>query len=123
MSFTMAGLDHLWQGVLPSLNSASLCVGNGGDPMGHDDDDLSGPLTAERPVEEVEYLGHIEEDGRIAHRVILRATFGEEAANFDWREIGVKLSDGTLIDRTIDDGGRKAQGSVWTLESVLDLMP
>lgn len=119
----MDGLDLFWKQTLPRFEGALLCVGNGDDPVGHADTGLSGDLTADRPADSIEYLGHIEEGGRIAHRVIMRATFGENDANFDWRERGVKLADGTLVDRTVEDGGRKAPGSVWTVETVLDLMP
>jgi hypothetical protein len=68
-------------------------------------------------------VGHVEDGGRVAHRVILSATFGSEAANFEWLEHGVRTPDGRLLDRTVEDMGRKAPGSVWTLDAVLDLVP
>lgn len=52
--------------------------------------------------------------------VVLQATFSGDAANFDWRERGV-LVDGEIIDTATEDGGRKADGAIWTLRIVLDV--
>jgi hypothetical protein len=60
---------------------------------------------------------------RRACRVTFQATFGEEAANFDWLERGITSVQGVLIDRSVEDHGRKAPGSIWTLNAALDLLP
>lgn len=51
----------------------------------------------------------------------VRATFGEEQANFEWRTREVFTADGVVIDREEEDGGRKAPGAVWAVEIVIGL--
>lgn len=52
--------------------------------------------------------------------VVLRATFDEEEANFEWATRSIVLADGTEIDRIEADQGRKAVGQVWVLEARID---
>lgn len=54
-------------------------------------------------------------------RAHVEATFGENAANFDWKERQIVAKDGTVLDRTVEDHGRKAAGSVWTLRHSIEL--
>lgn len=54
--------------------------------------------------------------------VTLTATFGEEVANFEWREQGVVVG-GQLVDQQSIDGGRKILGASWTVEYALTLAP
>lgn len=61
----------------------------------------------------VESVGIDEE----TQEVVLRATFGEGEANFEWRERYVQLADGTNVDALTEDQGRKAVGSIWVLEA------
>lgn len=51
----------------------------------------------------------------------LVSEFDSGFANFDWRERRVILTDGTAFDVEAEDLGRKAEGSVWTLEIVVVL--
>lgn len=43
----------------------------------------------------------------------LVATFAADVANFEWRERRVVASNGNVIDKAVEDGGRKAAGAVW----------
>jgi hypothetical protein len=52
--------------------------------------------------------------------VTLRAVFGEQEANFEWRQRGV-VAGGELVDVDEGDFGRKAAGAVWTLEVPIEL--
>lgn len=123
MSWTVNGLGWIATRLRADLEGATLVIGNGQQAEGHRDEELAGEFTAEAPISEVEDVGEVQVDGELRHRVILRAIFGEDTANFDWNERGVRLADGTLVDRKVQDQGRKVQGSVWTLEAVLDLVP
>jgi hypothetical protein len=100
---TSRGLAWLAGWVAGELEGGSLFVG--------DNDQQS----ATKPIENIEVS--VDDDG--VHLVTLTATFGEPEANFDWNVRGVVLADGTDIDRKVVDQGRKAEGSVWTLEIVL----
>lgn len=71
-----------------------------------------GTNKAVNPVTEVA----IEEGG-----VVLRTTFGEDEANFEWATRSIILPDGTEVDRIEEDQGRKAVGQVWGLEARIDL--
>jgi hypothetical protein len=51
--------------------------------------------------------------------VLVIATFGEDQANFEWTESAILLADGTRVDETTQDRGRKAQGAIWTFEAAL----
>jgi hypothetical protein len=62
------------------------------------------------------------DDGeRVGVQLLLRATFGEQDAAFDWQERGVVSAQGVLIDRTVADQGRKVLGAIWQLEAALIL--
>ena len=52
---------------------------------------------------------------------ILHAEFASQEANFEWRTREVRSAQGVVIDREDEDGGRKAPGSVWSLEVQLEL--
>lgn len=54
-------------------------------------------------------------------RLLLAGECGEGEANFEWTKRSVKLKDGTVIDTTEEDGGRKAQGAIWIAEVAFDL--
>lgn len=49
------------------------------------------------------------------------ALFDEQNANFEWTKRSVKLNDGKIIDREVEDMGRKKQGSVWTIKVSIDV--
>lgn len=51
------------------------------------------------------------------------AVFPEEEGNFVWVASQIISQGGTVIDSATEDGGRKAQGSVWTLKSSIELRP
>lgn len=51
------------------------------------------------------------------------ATFDGLVANFEWAAREVRTSEGVVLDREDDDGGRKTPGTVWTVEIALDLAP
>lgn len=53
--------------------------------------------------------------------VELSATFGEEVANFEWREQGVVV-EGKVVDMEKIDGGRKILGATWTVNYALELV-
>src|SRR3954451_12512481 len=50
------------------------------------------------------------------------AEFGEDAANHDWSTRSVLTRAGVVIDVEDNDGGRKAPGSIWTIEIDIDLL-
>lgn len=54
-------------------------------------------------------------------QVLIAAEVGENEANFEWAKRSVKLTDGTVLDADESDGGRKAQGAVWTAEVAFDI--
>ena len=54
-------------------------------------------------------------------RLRVVATFGEDAANFEWSIREFRSEGGVVIDRTEEDQGRKAPGAVWTLEADIEL--
>lgn len=55
--------------------------------------------------------------------VEVQATFGEQEANFEWRERTVLTAAGVALDVEADDHGRKAPGAVWTLTTTLEAAP
>lgn len=55
--------------------------------------------------------------------LVVEATFGEDAANFEWATREVVSAGGVVVDRHDEDQGRKVQGQVWTLEAQLELGP
>lgn len=152
-SFVAAGLDLMWRillgqerndqgGLSDHLGKGRLIVGNGNAPVQEADERLVGEETAWAELDD----GYPRRDGMVtvnepdddndtepdndeddqpyrAYRVTFQATFGEEVANFDWLERGITSVQGVLIDRSVEDHGRKAAGSVWTLNAALDLLP
>lgn len=52
--------------------------------------------------------------------LVLTAVFGEDEANFSWRE-RVLMVGGNEVDVERRDEGRKAPGAVWTVETVLSM--
>lgn len=145
-AFVAVGLDLIWRillgqerndqgGLSDHLGKGRLIVGNGNAPVTEADERLAGELTDWAELDD----GYPRLDGMVtvngddldepettpqrACRVTFQATFGEEKANFDWLERGVTSVQGVLIDRSVEDHGRKAAGSIWTLNAALDLLP
>jgi hypothetical protein len=145
-AFVAAGLDLMWRillgqvrnedgGLSDHLGKGRLIVGNGDAPVQEADERLAGEETAWAELDD----GYPRFDGMVtvneaeldepeatptrACRVTFQATFGEDVANFDWLERGITSVQGVLIDRSVEDHGRKAAGSVWTLNAALDLLP
>lgn len=133
--FTDAGLMWMWQmmsgqlrnadgTVTDHLGSARLLVGNGSREFEGTDQRLVGPDTAQAELDPgmPTIVGMVQGDeGRDACRIVFRATFGEDAANFEWAERGVVSAQGVLLDRSVEDQGRKVLGQIWTLEASLDI--
>ena len=134
--FTVVGLEWMWRmalgelrndegGLSDHLSKARLIVGDSDEPWTEAQERLVGEQTAYATLDD----GYPRRDGMVqtdegrACRVTFQATFGEDAATFDWLEAGVTSVQGVLIDRSVADRGRKAPGSVWTLNSALDLYP
>jgi hypothetical protein len=134
--FTVSGLAWMWSVVLGELRNEQgglsdhlgkgrIIVGNGDAPWTEAQERLTGDQTAYAELDD----GYPRQDGMTptdegrAYRVTFQATFGEDIANFDWAESGVTSVQGVLIDRSVSDRGRKAQGSVWTVNAALDLFP
>lgn len=123
-AFVTVGLNWMWQvlaglvrneqGLMSDhLGKARLIVGNGDTPVQPTDERLAGQDTA---------YAELDQPPAVTGRLItFRATFAEDAANFDWRERGVTSVQGVLIDRSVADQGRKAPGTIWTLEAALEL--
>lgn len=74
------------------------------------------------PIEEFSFVSIDEQDGVKVARLELTATFGSDVANFDWKVRRVVSAEGTVVDETVEDGGRKAAGSEWTAVAELDLV-
>lgn len=53
--------------------------------------------------------------------VVVKATFGERDANFEWSKVEVLTADGVALDIDESDHGRKSTGSIWTLETHVQL--
>jgi hypothetical protein len=53
--------------------------------------------------------------------VVVRATFSERDANFEWSKVEVLTADGVALDVDETDHGRKSTGSIWTLETHVQL--
>lgn len=147
--FVAAGLDLMWRillgqvrnedgGLSDHLGKGRLIVGNGTAPVQEADERLAGEQTAWAALDD----GYPRLDGMVtvtepsepvetepaepperACRATFQATFAEEAANFEWLERGVTSVQGVLIDRSVEDHGRKVPGSIWTLSLALDLTP
>jgi hypothetical protein len=132
-AFVDGGLDWMWAALLgrhrteagtiaDHLDAGRIVVGNGSAAVTPSDTRLNGSETAQAAMDAgFPRLDGVVEDGARFHRVTFRATFAEDQANFDWLERGVVSAQGVLIDRSVQDQGRKAPGSIWTLEAALDL--
>lgn len=125
---TLAGLDYFYRALVGdhqgALENAVLRVGNGDAAETLEDRQLTGDQTAERPLDEPPSFDYqYEDDGETPTgvRLVFRASFGEDTANFEWRERAIVAPDGTMIDRTVADQGRKAPGSIWVMEMALSL--
>ena len=101
MAFTADGNRIAADGLAEQLVGAQLVVTDG-------DQTASAPLDDGYPIP----------DGAV---VRLRATFGEDAANFEWRARRVENAGGLVVDIVNEDMGRKAAGAVWTLECELEI--
>lgn len=128
-AFVLVGLEWLWTvatgglrndqgGMTDHLGKGRLIVGDGTQPVDAHDERLAGGQTAWAELDDGFPRIQRTEDGVM---LVLRATFGEDVANFDWHERGVTSVQGVLIDRSVEDHGRKAPGTVWTLEAQLEL--
>jgi hypothetical protein len=102
---TAEGLPRLWAILAgqsdDSLGAARLVVRNGTQEASAE---LDGPPAIEGGT------------------ITLRATFGEQDANFEWSSRDVVSDQGVVIDHEEHDFGRK-QGGEWTLEAAIDLAP
>ena len=52
-------------------------------------------------------------------RVAVEAEFGGQDANFEWQVRELVASDGTVLDRTEADMGRKSEGSLWAVDATV----
>lgn len=130
MAYTDGGFEWVWKmllgqvrnedgGLSDQLASARLVVGDGSRDFQGTDVRLAGENTAYAELDDgYPQLQSI--PGGVA--LVLRATFDEQTANFEWREKGLTSARGVLIDRTVGDQGRKAPGTRWTAEVVLELV-
>lgn len=132
--FVTIGLELFWRillgqqrneqgGLSDHLGKARLIVGNGATPFSDSDERLAGDQTAWADLDDgyPRTDGPVDTDEGRVFRVTFQATFGEQVANFDWRERGITSVQGVLVDRSVGDQGRKAPGSVWTMQAALDL--
>lgn len=101
MAFTAEGNGIAADGLAEQLVGATIVVTDGSQ-------EAEAPLSQGYPIP----------DGAI---VRLKATFGESAANFEWRARRVKNAGGLVVDQETVDMGRKAAGAVWDLEIELEL--
>jgi hypothetical protein len=133
--FTNVGLKWMWDmmagqlrdadGTLNDhLGSARIVVGDGSSPFDLRDERLAGENTAQASLDAGYPTVNLQapgDDGR-GHSVIsFLATFGEDQAAFDWQERGVVTAQGVLLDRAVQDQGRKVLGAVWQLKADLFL--
>lgn len=115
---TREGIWQIGDRLRELLEGGTVVVGNGNEAETSDDRELSGDQQASAPIDSVEVMGDFD-DG--PPRVVVRGTFGEESANFEWRERGIRNKDGVMIDRVVADQGRKVPGAIWTLEASIEL--
>lgn len=106
---TPEGLAHIWAMLTgasdDSLQGGFIEVGAGSE-------------TDRQPIQNFVVA---QADG--ACRLTVDAEFGEENGNFDWSQRTVLTKQGVVIDVETSDGGRKAQGSIWSIEIDIDLAP
>lgn len=96
------------------LGAARIVVGNGNRPWMMGDERLDGPQTDQAALDD----GYPQIAGSV---ITFRSTFGEQQGIFDWQERGVVTAQGVLIDRAVQDQGRKVMGSVWVVVAELEL--
>lgn len=134
-SFTNVGLQWMWQmmagqlrdadGTLNDhLGAARVVVGDGSRAFDLRDTRLVGEETAQATLEPgypTIALQAPGDDGHAAGVISFLATFGEDQAAFDWQERGVVTAQGVLLDRSVQDQGRKVLGAVWQLRADLFL--
>lgn len=96
--FTERGLAHLAASLAADLENAQIVVTDG--------ENQDGASVTKVAVDGAE--------------VTATAVFGEDKANFDWKERWLIL-DGTVIDSETADFGRKSAGAVWSIDAVVDL--
>lgn len=103
MMLTPEGLTRLWAILAgqsdDSLAGARLVVRNGTQEASAE---LDGPPTVAGAT------------------IAMRATFGDQQANFEWSSRDIVSAQGVVIDHEEQDFGRK-QGGEWTLEAAIDL--
>lgn len=92
--FTDAGIAWLLQRMLEGMAGARIYV-----------TDNAGGKHSERADLSIE-----------DNQIVLKATFGGDVANYDWKHRAVILPDQTVIDEIDLDGGRKVAGQVWNEE-------
>lgn len=105
---TPEGAAHIWAMLTGSVDDS---IQGGFIEVG------SGSETDRQPIQNFVVA---QVDG--ATRLTVDAEFGEEAANFDWSQRTVLTKSGVVIDVEQEDGGRKAQGSIWSIEVDIDLV-
>lgn len=117
-AFTTVGMTWMWRrmvGMVPdTLAEAEIVVGDG----------LSGFVGTEEALtgENQDRAGLTVPPEIVGSRIVLRSTFTERQANFDWMERGIVVPSGVLIDRSVADQGRKVFGAVWDVEAELELV-
>lgn len=107
--FTPDGLKWLAEWIAQEVQGGWLVVSDGG----------GNSEVAE--IESIEVKPRVEEEGATpgsqdGYSVVCSATFGEQAANFEWAKRSVKLKSGKVIESNEDDGGRKVEGAIWSAE-------
>lgn len=105
MAFTAEGYDWLAHRIADSAQGGWIIISDGGG------NSFPAPITS---IE-------VQEDGDARRVLLVAENIGEDDANFDWAKRSVKFTDGTVIDSDESDGGRKAQGAIWTAEVAFDL--
>jgi hypothetical protein len=117
---TMAGLMRDQDGTMTDhLGSARLVVGDSSSPVTFADERLAGEQTAQAALVRPPSIAPFEEDGTQGVEILFEATFDEQVGAFDWQERGVVTAQGVLLDRSVQDQGRKVLGAVWQLEAAL----
>lgn len=134
--FTIVGMEWMWRMMTGQLRdtadgtlndhmgNARILVGNGSEPFTYNDTRLAGSETAQASLDSsppvIERIATDEVPDAV--ELVLRSTFGEDQANFEWAERGVVSAQGILIDRAVGDNGRKPLGAIWQVEARLRLV-
>jgi hypothetical protein len=122
--FLNEGITFIWQAVTGATgltyfdgSHAHIGVGDGTAP---EDPSQTGLQGANKYYQLVD-SGYPQVSGNL---VKFRATFGPDVANFEWREwtIANGPGDGYVnLNRKVQDLGRKAAGTTWTIEFQLQI--